>query len=172
MTADGLKKLQSKLEQLTNETRPAVEKRLGEARDLGDLSENAEFSSAREELWRVDRQITELKDQLSRAEVITSKQIDKNIIAFGARIKVKDLDTKDEEEYTLVGEGESNLAEPCANEMSTGREHPPERTGGHKIAVTTPIGQGLLGHKTGDKVKISVPAGILSYQIIEIRYES
>jgi transcription elongation factor GreA len=152
MTADGLKKMQSKLEQLTNEARPAVEKRLGEARDMGDLSENAEFSSAREELWRVDRQITELKEQLSRAEVITSKQIDKSIVAFGARIKVNDLDTKDEEEYILVGEGESNLAE-------------------NKIAVTTPIGQGLLGHKTGDNVKISVPAGTLSYQIIEIRYE-
>ncbi|MEK7309500.1 MAG: transcription elongation factor GreA [Planctomycetota bacterium] len=152
MTADGLKKMQSKLEQFTNEVRPAVEKRLGEARDMGDLSENAEFSSAREELWRVDRQITELKEQLSRAEVITSKQIDKSIVAFGARIKVKDLDTKDEEEYTLVGEGESNLAE-------------------NKIAVTTPIGQGLLGHKVGDAVKISVPAGMLSYQIIEIRYE-
>jgi len=153
MTADGLKKLQSKLEQLTNQARPAVEKRLGEARDLGDLSENAEFSSAREELWRVDRQIAELKDHLSRAEVITSKQIDKDIIAFGARIKVKDLDTGDEEEYTLVGEGESNLAE-------------------NKIAVTTPIGQGLLGHKVGDKVKINVPAGTLNYQILEIRYDS
>ena len=152
MTADGLKKMQSKLEQLTNEARPAVEKRLGEARDMGDLSENAEFSSAREELWRVDRQITELKDQLSRTEVITAKQIDKSTIAFGARIKVKDLDTKDQEEYILVGEGESNLAE-------------------NKIAITTPIGQGLMGHKVGDSVKISVPAGTLSYQIIEISYE-
>ncbi|MBI5778481.1 MAG: transcription elongation factor GreA [Planctomycetes bacterium] len=152
MTADGLKKLQSKLEQLTNQARPAVEKRLGEARDLGDLSENAEFSSAREELWRVDRQIAELKDQLNRSEIITSKQIDKNIIAFGARVKVKDIDTAEEEIYLLVGEGESNLAE-------------------NKIAVTTPIGQGLLGHKVGDKVKIPVPAGMLSYQIIEIRYD-
>lgn len=151
MTAEGLKKLQSKLEQLTNQARPAVEKRLGEARDLGDLSENAEFSSAREELWRVDRQIAELKDHLSRTEVITSKQVDKDIIAFGARIKVRDLDAK-EEEYMLVGEGESNLAE-------------------NKIAITTPIGQGLLGHKVGDRVKINVPVGTLSYQIIKIRYE-
>lgn len=147
-----MKKLQSKLEQLTNEARPAVETRLGEARAMGDLSENAEFSSAREELWRVDRQIAELKNQVSRVEVITSKQIDKSTIAFGARVKVKDLDTKDEEEYTLVGEGESNLAE-------------------NRIAITTPIGQGLLGHKIGDKVKIAVPAGTLSYQIIGIRYE-
>ena len=152
MTAEGLKKLQAKLELLTNQIRPAVEKRLGEAREMGDLSENAEFSSAREELWRVDRTIGELKDQLSRTEVITTKQIDKNTIAFGARVKVKDLDTKDAEEYILVGEGESNLAE-------------------NKIAITTPIGQGLLGHKVGDNVKISVPAGTLSYQIIEISYE-
>ena len=152
MTAEGLKKLQAKLELLTNQIRPPVEKRLGEAREMGDLSENAEFSSAREELWRVDRQITELKDQLSRTEVITAKQIDKSTIAFGARIKVKDLDTKDQEEYILVGEGESNLAE-------------------NKIAITTPIGQGLMGHKVGDSVKISVPAGTLSYQIIEISYE-
>jgi transcription elongation factor GreA len=151
MTADGLKKLKAKLDLLVNETRPAVEKRLGEAREMGDLSENAEFSSAREELWRVDRKIAELKDQVTRAEVITSRQIDKNTIAFGARIKVKDLDTKEEEYYMLVGEGESNLTE-------------------NKIAVTTPIGQGLLSHKVGETVKIVVPAGTLFYKILEINY--
>ncbi|MEW6026461.1 MAG: transcription elongation factor GreA [Planctomycetota bacterium] len=151
MTAEGLKKLQAKLEQLTNQTRPAVEKRLGEARAMGDLSENAEFSSAREELWNTDRAIAELNDQISRAEIITSKQIDRNTVAFGARVKVKDLDARVDEEYTLVGEGESNLSE-------------------NKIAITTPIGQGLMGHKVGDKVKITVPAGTLNYQILEIRY--
>lgn len=152
MTADGLKKLREKFDKLNNEIRPAAEKRLGEARDLGDLSENAEFSSAREELWRVDRQIAELKDQISRTEVITIRQIDKSTVAFGAKIKVKDLHAGDEEIYMLVGEGESNLSE-------------------NKIAITTPIGQGLIGHKVGDQVKINVPAGTLSYQIIKIDYE-
>ncbi|MDI6733684.1 MAG: transcription elongation factor GreA [Planctomycetota bacterium] len=151
MTAEGLKNLRAKLEQLTNQARPSVEKRLGEAREMGDLSENAEFFSAREELWHLDRQIAEVQDQISRAEVVTTKQIDTNTIAFGAKVLVKDLDTGEEEKFTLVGEGESNLVE-------------------NRIAITTPIGQGLLGHKVGDTVRINVPAGALNYEIVRIIY--
>jgi transcription elongation factor GreA len=152
MTAEGFKKLQEKLEQLTNNIRPKVETRLGEARAMGDISDSAEFSSAREELWRVDRQITELKNQIGCVEVVTSRQINTKEIAFGARVKVKDKDTKLTEEFVFVGEGESNLAE-------------------NRIAITTPIGQGLLGHKLGDVVKISIPAGVITYEIIGISYE-
>lgn len=152
MTAEGLKKLQEKLTRLTNDVRPKVEIRLGEARAMGDISDNAEFSSAREELWRVDRQIVELQNQISCVEVITSKQINTKEIAFGACVKVKDKDTKSEEEFIFVGEGESNLSE-------------------NRIAITTPIGQGLLGHKVGDVVKINIPAGIITYEILEISYD-
>lgn len=153
MTAEGLKRLQEKLERLKNETRPEVERRLGEARAMGDISDSAEFSSAREELWRVDRQVAELQDQINRAEIITTRQINSDEIAFGASVKVRDKDNKLEEEFILVGEGESNLAE-------------------NRIAITTPIGQGLLGHKVGDVVKIKVPAGFLNYEILEIMYGS
>ena len=152
MTAEGLKKLQEKLERLTNDVRSKVEMRLGEARAMGDISDNAEFSSAREELWRVDRQIAELQNQIGCAEIITANKINKNEIYFGARIKVKDKDTKLEEELILVGEGESNPSE-------------------NRIAITTPIGQGLLGHKIGDAVKISIPAGTITYEILGISYE-
>ncbi|MFH1230673.1 MAG: transcription elongation factor GreA [Planctomycetota bacterium] len=152
MTAEGLKKLQEKLERLTNDVRSKVETRLGEARAMGDISDNAEFSSAREELWRVDRQIAELQNQIGCADVITARKINKNEVSFGARVKVKDKNTKFEEEFIFVGEGESNLSE-------------------NRIAITTPIGQGLLGHKIGDVVKINIPAGTITYEILEISYE-
>ena len=151
ITEEGLKKLQAKLNELINETRPAVEKRLGEARDLGDLSENSEFISAREELWRVDKQISDLQNQVNCAEIISARQVNRDEVAFGACVKVKDLDANIIEEYILVGEGESNIAE-------------------NKIAITTPIGQGLMGHKVGDTVNIKIPAGFIKYQIIEINY--
>lgn len=151
VTSEGLKKMQEKLEYLTNVKRSRVEKRLGEARELGDLSENAEFSAAREELWQVDRQIAEMQDQISRAEIISARKVNKNEVAFGAKVKVKDMDTQVIDEYILVGEGESNLAE-------------------NRIAITTPIGQGLIGHKAGDVVKIIIPAGILTYKVLEIEY--
>ena len=153
MTEDGLKKLKEKLTQLKEVERPHVERRLGEAREQGDLSENAAFSAAREELWNVDRHIAELEDQLSRVEVISSKRINVLEVAFGAHVKVKDKDSDFIDEYYLVGEGESNLAE-------------------NKIAITTPIGQGLLGHKLGDIVSIKIPAGVITYEITEISYNS
>jgi len=152
VTLEGLKKLQEKLEHLKNVKRPRVEKRLGEAREQGDLSENAAFSAAREELWHLDRQIAEMEDQFSRVEVISTKNINVNEIAFSARVKVKDTDTRSIDEYILVGEGESNLAE-------------------NKIAITTPIAQGLIGHKVGDVVEIKIPAGFLNYEIVEINYD-
>ncbi|MFA5795099.1 MAG: transcription elongation factor GreA [Candidatus Brocadiia bacterium] len=151
ITADGLKKLKEKLSSLTSEIRPAVEKRLGEARELGDLSENSEFISAREELWRVDNQISELQSKITNAEIVSARNVNQDEVAFGACVKVNDLDANIIEEYILVGDGESNPAE-------------------NLIAITTPIGQGLMGHKIGEIVKIKVPAGVLKYQIIGIKY--
>ncbi|MFH1228457.1 MAG: transcription elongation factor GreA [Planctomycetota bacterium] len=153
ITEDGLKKLKEKLTNLINETRPDIEKRLGEARELGDLSENSEFISAREELWRVDNQISELQSKISNADIVSARDVNQNEVAFGACIKIKDLDANIVEEYILVGDGESNPAE-------------------NRIAITTPIGQGLMGHKVGETVRITVPAGVLKYQIIEIKYNA
>lgn len=152
VTAEGLKKLQAKLKKLQEEIRPQVERRLGEAREQGDLSENAEFDAAREELWRVDREITELKDRVNRAEVVSVSKTKCDEVAFGAKVKLKDTKTGEIDEYTLVGEGESNPREGL-------------------IAITTPIGQALIGHCAGDKVDIKVPAGVIHYEIMQIVYD-
>ncbi|MBI4712636.1 MAG: transcription elongation factor GreA [Planctomycetes bacterium] len=149
VTAEGLKKLQAKLKNLQEETRSNVERRLGEAREQGDLSENAEFDAAREELWRVDREITELKDRVNRAEIISPVKIKSGEVGFGSKVKLKDIKTGEIDEYTLVGEGESSPREGL-------------------IAITTPIGQALIGHCVGDKVDIKVPAGIIHYEIMQI----
>lgn len=150
MTLDGFNKLKKKLKHLEDEVRTAVEKRLGEAREMGDLSENSEFESAREELWRVDKQISDLRRQLTCADIIDSSNKEKPVeISFGCKVKLKNRDTGDILEYTLVGEGEADPSEGS-------------------IAVTTPVGQGLIRHKVGDKVEIKVPAGILKYEILQI----
>ncbi|MEK7449996.1 MAG: transcription elongation factor GreA [Planctomycetota bacterium] len=149
ITPEGFKKLSEKLKHLEEEVRSAVQKRLGEAREFGDLSENSEFDSARDELWRVDRQIAELRDRLSRGEIISPSENKSNEIAFGSKVKIRDLATGDIIEYLLVGEGEADPSEGS-------------------IAITTPVGQGLLRHSKGDKVTIKVPAGVLHYEIIQI----
>jgi len=151
ITAEGFKKLQEKLRHLENEILPAVEKRLGEAREHGDLSENSEFDSAREELWRVDRKIAELRRRLSLAEIITPAKNKSKEISFGAKVKIRDIDTGEVLEYTLVGEGESNPSEGL-------------------ISITTPVGKQLLGHSVGQKIEVKVPAGDLHYEIIRIDY--
>jgi len=151
ITAEGFKKLQEKLRHLENEILPAVEKRLGEAREHGDLSENSEFDSAREELWRVDRKIAELRQRLSLAEIITPAKNKSKEISFGAKVKIRDIDTGEVLEYTLVGEGESNPSEGL-------------------ISITTPVGKQLLGHSVGQKIEVKVPAGDLHYEIIRIDY--
>jgi transcription elongation factor GreA len=149
ITPEGFQKLREKLKYLEEEVLSAVQKRLGEARELGDLSENSEFDSAREEMWRVDRQIAELRDRLSRAEIINPAKKKSDDIAFGSKVKMRNMDTGDVIEYTLVGEGEADPSEGY-------------------ISVSTPVGKALLGHRAGEKVDIKVPAGILHYEILQI----
>lgn len=151
MTQEGFDKLQKKLDQLKNVERPKTERRLGEAREMGDLSENAEFDAAREELWRIDGEISKLEDETARAEVISADKVAKDEVAFGATVMVKDANSGDEFEYTFVGEGESD---PFNG----------------KVAITTPIGQALLGHRKGDTVKVNIPAGTRNYKIVKIKY--
>lgn len=151
ITAEGYKKLQEKLHHLENEILPAVEKRLGEAREHGDLSENSEFDSAREEIWQLDRKIAELRQRLSLAEIVTPAKNKSKEIAFGAKVKIRDIDNGEVLEYTLVGEGESDPSEGL-------------------ISITTPVGKQLLGHTVGQKVEVKVPAGDLHYEIIKINY--
>ncbi len=152
MTREGYRKLKAEMDRLENEEMPKIEKQIGVARSEGDLSENAEYHGARENQGMLQAKINMLRDKLSRATIIDPSKMPKGEVAFGATVVLKDLDCDDEDIYTLVGAGEEDYAEG-------------------KILITSPVGQGVLGKKVGDKVEIPVPAGTLNYEILEIRTE-
>jgi transcription elongation factor GreA len=148
LTKAGYEKLSQELEKLKNK-RKEISKAIGEARAHGDLSENAEYDAAKEAQALNEKKIAELEEKLSRARILEEKDIPQDQIFLGATVTLRDLDTGEEFQYTLVSEMEADLAE-------------------NKISITSPVGKGLLKHKVGEIVEIKVPAGILSYQILKI----
>jgi len=152
MTRTGYDKIKAEVNELENERMPEIEKRIGAARAEGDLSENAEYHGARESQGLLQAKINLLKDKLARADLVDPATLPKGQVVFGVTVKVKDLDFGDQEEFTLVGAGEEDY--------DSG-----------KILVTSPLAQGLLGKKVGDKVEIQVPAGINRFEILELRYD-
>ncbi len=151
MTRQGYEQARKRLEHLKNVEMPRVEKALGDAREMGDLSENAEFDTARSELWTLEQQIAELEDKVARADVIDSTVLTQDTVAIGATLEVEDLDARRREEIVLVGEGEV-------------------RPGVDTVSVTSPLGQGFIGRKVGDVVEVQVPRGLLRYRILSFRY--
>ncbi len=151
MTRAGYDKLKAELDQMRNVQMPEMEDRVGKARSEGDLTENAEYEGARESLELLRARVNVLRDKLSRAVILDPSRVQKDEVAFGATVVVKDLDLGDEEEFTLVGAGEEDYA-------------------AGKILVTSPLAQGLVGKKVGDRVEIQVPQGITRFEILEIRY--
>jgi transcription elongation factor GreA len=152
VTRAGYEKLKAELDQLQNVEMPKIAQRIATARAEGDLSENAEYHGARESQGMLQAKINLLADKLARASIIDTSKVDKEKVSFGATVIVKDLDFGDEETFILVGAGEEDY--------DTG-----------KILVTSPLAQGLLGTKVGQKVEIPVPAGTMKFEIKEIRYE-
>ncbi len=152
MTRTGYDKLKAELDHLQNVEMPKIAQRIATARSEGDLSENAEYHGARESQGMLQAKINLLSDKLARASIIDTSKVDKDKVSFGATVIVTDLDFGDEETFVLVGAGEEDY--------DTG-----------KILVTSPLAQGLLGTKVGDKVEIPVPAGTMKFKIKEIRYE-
>ncbi len=150
MTRTGYDKLKAEVDHLHNVEMPLILDRLAKARSEGDLSENAEYHGARESQGLLQAKINLLRDKLSRAVIMDASQMPKDEVAFGATVVVKDLDLDEQEEFTLVGAGEEDYAEG-------------------KILVTSPLAQGLIGKKAGDKVEIEVPMGTMRFEIIEIR---
>ena len=151
MTREGYDKLRAELDQKQNSEMIEVTKRVASARDMGDLSENAEYHAAREDQGMLQARINELKDRLSRAYIIDRSKLPEGTVVFGARVRVKDLDYDEVEEFQLVGPGEDD---PDNN----------------RILTTSPIGQGLLGKKVGDRAEIPVPKGKLHFEILEISF--
>ena len=128
-----------------------AEERVALARAEGDLSENAEYHGARESLGMIRARANLLRDKLSRASIVDPSKIAKDAVAFGCTVVVKDLDTGDDEEFTLVGAGEEDYASG-------------------KILATSPLAQGLLGKKPGDRAEIQIPMGVARFEVVSIRF--
>ncbi len=152
VSEEGFSRMQEKLKQMKEEDRPRMEKALGDAREKGDLSENAEFDTAREELWIIDQKIAELEQKIALAYIVDTRKVPKDQVAFGCRVRVKDRDTGDVETFELVGEGE---AEPARNRIST----------------TSPLAQGMIGGKVGDVLQITTPGGLVTFEVLEIGFD-
>jgi transcription elongation factor GreA len=149
MTREGYEKLKAELYHKENIEMIEITKRVAAAREMGDLSENAEYHAAREDQGILQARINDLRDKISRAYILDPSALPTGTVVFGVRVKVKDLDDSVEEEYHLVGPGDENYDQ-------------------NKILTTSPIGQGLLGKKQGDIAEIRVPRGMLRYEILEI----
>jgi transcription elongation factor GreA len=153
MTREGYEKLKADLDRMENVEMVEITKRIAAARALGDLSENAEYHAAREDQGMLQARIDALKDKLSRAYIVDRSNLPSDTVVFGTRVRIKDLDTGEEEVYELVGPGEEDYDN-------------------NKILTTSPRGQGLLGKKRGDIAVIKVPRGNLRYEIVEISFPS
>jgi len=149
ITEEGLKKLKEDLDQLLGVERPAISKLIAEARDKGDLSENAEYEAAKEAQGMLEYKISRLKETIANSRIIDGSKIDNESVQILNKVKIRNTKNNTIMEYTIVSDNESDLKKG-------------------KIAISTPIAKGLLGKKVGDKVEITVPSGIIPFEIVEI----
>ncbi len=149
LTSEGYEKVRKELEFLKTLRRRELSRAIGEARAHGDISENAEYTAAKEAQGLNEKKIAELEKKLSSAQILDDTNMPKDEVLIGAVVKLKDLDSKEELQYMLVSELEADFSQG-------------------KISVTSPIGKGLLGHKVNETVEIKVPVGILKYKILKI----
>jgi len=148
-TVEGLKKLKDELNQLKDVERPRASNAIAEARDKGDLSENAEYDAAKEAQGMLEMKISKLEEIVANARIIDESQLDVSKVLVLSKVQIKNLNNNMTMDYTLVAESEADL-----------------KSG--KISVNSPIGKGLLGKKVGDIAEINVPNGILKFEIISI----
>ena len=149
ITEEGLAKLKKELEQLTTVDRPAISQQIAEARDKGDLSENAEYDAAKEAQGLLEMRIARIEDMVANARIIDESKIDTSHVQILNKVKIKNIQNSQMVEYMLVSESEADV-----------------KSG--KISVATPIARGLLGKVVGDVVEIKVPSGLMSFEILEI----
>lgn len=149
MTKEGYDKKMKELAYLENVERPEVVKAIVEAREKGDLSENAEYDAAKERQGMLEAKISELKNLVATARIIDESKISTDEVQLMNKVTLKNLNNKAKMTYTVVSETEANLREG-------------------KISITTPIAKALLGHKVGDIVEVKVPAGVMKFEILEI----
>lgn len=152
MSKEGYDKLKTQLDTMNNEEMPRIAEAIAEARAFGDLSENAEYDAAREAQGMLQARINELQDKLARAMIVDRSTLPTDRVVFGSRVKVLDLDIKDEEDFILVGPGEEDYDQ-------------------NKILTTSPIGQALVGKQIGDEVAVPIPRGTLKLRITGISFD-
>lgn len=146
---DGLQKLKDELEQLVRVERPSISRQIAEARDKGDLSENAEYDAAKEAQGLLELKIVKMQAEVANARIVDESKLDASKVLLFSTVKIKNTKNGAIMEYTLVPENEADL-----------------KSG--KLSVSSPISKGLLGLKVGDNVEVQVPAGIIPFEIIEI----
>lgn len=152
MTADGFQRLEEELRHLKQTERPAVIRQIAEAREHGDLSENAEYHAARERQSFIEGRVAELEDKISRAEVIDVSKLSGKQIKFGATITVVDEDTDEKNSYQIVGPDEADIREK-------------------RLSITSPLARAVIGKKVGDTVEVTTPNGSKSYEIVKVAFK-
>jgi transcription elongation factor GreA len=151
MTAEGLERLRAELKHLKTVDRPAIIHAIAEARDHGDLAENAEYHAARDRQSFIEGRVLELEDKVARAEVIDVSKLSGSVIKFGAWVTLADEETDEEQTFQIVGEDEADI--------SRGR-----------LAVTSPLARALIGKGKGDSVEVATPRGAKSYEVVTVAF--
>ena len=150
LTPEGYKKLQAEIEYLSNEKRREVADRIRIAREFGDIAENAEYDDAKNEQALLEHRIATLEERLRDAKVINKKDVAKDVVSVGSKVKLRDVTAKQTVEYHIVGSAEANPAQ-------------------NKLSNESPVGKAIIGHKKGDVVEVSAPRGALKFKILEIK---
>jgi transcription elongation factor GreA len=151
MTAGGYERLQEELKRLKSVDRPAIIRAIAEARDHGDLSENAEYHSARERQSFIEGRVLELEDKIARAEVIDVSKLSGKIVKFGATVTLEDEESEEKVVYQIVGEDEADIAQ-------------------RRLSVTSPLARALIGKTIGESVEVSTPRGARSYEVVKVAF--
>ncbi len=149
VTEQGLEKLKKELEQLETIERPKISQQIAEARDKGDLSENAEYDAAKEAQGLLEMKISKLKDTIANSRILDQSKLDTSTVQILNKVKIKNKKNGAVMEYTIVSDSEANLKEG-------------------KMSINTPIAKGLLGKKVGDVAEVQVPSGKMEFEIVEI----
>lgn len=151
MTADGFNRLQEELKRLKTVDRPAIIRAIAEARDHGDLSENAEYHAARERQSFIEGRVLELEDKIARAEVIDVSKLSGKVVKFGATVTLADEETDEKASYQIVGEDEADISEG-------------------RLSVTSPLARALIGKSIGDSVEVTTPRGARAYEVVKVAF--
>jgi transcription elongation factor GreA len=150
LTPEGYKKLQDEIEHLSTQKRREVAERIRIAREFGDIAENAEYDDAKNEQALLEHRIATLEERLRDARVINKKDVAKDVVSVGSKVKLRDVGAKQTVEYHIVGSAEANPAE-------------------NKLSNESPVGKAIIGHKKGETVEVAAPRGSMKYKILEIK---